>query len=52
MTEPCPAADRVRGEHSQHPAVRHDDRMLTYAALDEASARVATLLIDQKENTT
>ena len=32
-------------QHPERPAVRHDDRVLTYAALDEASARVAALLI-------
>jgi long-chain acyl-CoA synthetase len=31
-------------QYPDRPAIRHDDRVLTYAALDEASARVAALL--------
>jgi long-chain acyl-CoA synthetase len=31
-------------QYPDRPAVRHDDRVLTYAALDEASSRVASLL--------
>ena len=31
-------------QHPDRPAVRHNDRVLTYAALDEASSRVASLL--------
>ncbi|MGE3287327.1 MAG: long-chain fatty acid--CoA ligase [Pseudonocardia sp.] len=31
-------------QHPDRPAIRHDDRVLTYAELDEAAARVATML--------
>lgn len=31
-------------QHPDHVAVRHNDRVLTYAQLDDASARAATLL--------
>jgi long-chain acyl-CoA synthetase len=32
---------------SEHPAIRQDDRLLTYADLDDASARAAALLKDR-----
>jgi long-chain acyl-CoA synthetase len=35
-------------QHPDRPAVRYDDRVLTYAGLDEASSRVASLLATRR----
>ncbi|MBC3190338.1 long-chain fatty acid--CoA ligase [Pseudonocardia sp. C8] len=44
MTSLAVLLDESAAQYPDRPAVRHDDRILTYAALDEAAGRVAALL--------
>ena len=36
--------DKTATDHSEHPAIRQDDLVLTYAQLRESACRVASLL--------
>jgi long-chain acyl-CoA synthetase len=47
MTSLATLLTESAAQHPDRPAVRLDDRALTYAELDDASARLAALLVDR-----